>query len=65
MTSSVMPFIPSTPFSQLIAAFSLPGRTGITAFTQGALRKALRILSPSSWSSQPSELPSLAGRNPR
>ena len=60
---SSRPSVPSTcsRSSQFIAARSLPGRIGITAFTQGALRKALRMLSPSSCSSQPSELPSLAG----
>ena len=33
----------------------------MTAFTQGAFRNALRMLSPSSCRSQPSELPIRAG----
>ena len=33
----------------------------MTALTQGEFSMAFRKLSPSSWSSQPSELPSFAG----
>ena len=53
--------MPSTWVSQFNAAFSRPGRIGSTAFTHGAFKNALRMSSPSSCRSHPSDAPSGAG----